>query len=232
MTVREKLVQTAKNVPKVFAAGKTAECNRFWDGFKETALASYTHKYLFAGAGWNDNTFSPTFSISPNNVEQFFRECKIVDLAGILEKNGVVFDFSNAVNCDSFAYQSTIIRFPFLDFANASRLSNCFAYLRGEDVHISLNISDSGNQKITSLFDNSPGLTELRLTGTVGQDGLNLQWSTKLSKASIESVVNALSDTAAGKTVTFSKTAKEAAFTAEEWAALIATKPNWTISLA
>jgi hypothetical protein len=31
--------------------------------------------------------------------------------------------------------------------------------------------------------------------------------------------------------VTFSKKAKEAAFTADEWEALIATKPNWTISL-
>jgi hypothetical protein len=31
--------------------------------------------------------------------------------------------------------------------------------------------------------------------------------------------------------VTFNKTAKESTFTADEWAALIATKSNWTFSL-
>ncbi|MFR8974816.1 MAG: hypothetical protein ACLVG9_02365, partial [Eubacteriales bacterium] len=54
----------------------------------------------------------------------------------------------------------------------------------------------------------------------------------KLTKSSITSVINGLSDTVTGKTATFNQTAKEAAFTNEEWAVLIGTKPNWTFSLA
>jgi hypothetical protein len=65
----------------------------------------------------------------------------------------------------------------------------------------------------------------------IGQKNFNVHWSPKLSKASIESIINALSSTTSGLTVTISKTAKEAVFTTEEWATLIATKPNWTISL-
>jgi hypothetical protein len=66
--------------------------------------------------------------------------------------------------------------------------------------------------------------------GSVIAVSINLQHS-PLTKASFESVVAALSPTVTGQTATFSKKAKEAAFTADEWAALIATKSNWTFSL-
>ncbi len=52
-----------------------------------------------------------------------------------------------------------------------------------------------------------------------------------LSKKSITSIINVLSDTAFEQTVTFKKTAKEAAFTDDEWTELTSTKPNWTFSL-
>lgn len=45
-------------------------------------------------------------------------------------------------------------------------------------------------------------------------------------------VITALKSDSSGKTASFKQTAKEKAFTAEEWAALIATKPNWTFTLA
>ncbi len=52
-----------------------------------------------------------------------------------------------------------------------------------------------------------------------------------LSKENMLSIINALSPTVTGQAVTFKKSTKEAAFTDAEWAALIATKPNWTFSL-
>ena len=77
------------------------------------------------------------------------------------------------------------------------------------------------------------GCIELRnitFSGTIGKD-IDFQKSTKLTKASIESIINALSSTASGVTVTFSQIAVNNAFSTDEWNALIATKPNWTISL-
>lgn len=82
-----------------------------------------------------------------------------------------------------------------------------------------------------NCFAHCSALENLTITGTIGKGGLDLHWSTKLTKASITSVINALSTTTSGLTVTISKVAKEAAFTDAEWADLIATKPNWTYSL-
>jgi hypothetical protein len=97
------------------------------------------------------------------------------------------------------------------------------------------------NTKHGGGFESLYGLKEVRFNGTIGQNGLNFQWSTKLSKASIESVITALSPNTSGLSVTLSKTAVNAAFetsvgakdgsASAEWATLIATKQNWTINL-
>ena len=75
-------------------------------------------------------------------------------------------------------------------------------------------------------------LEEIRFVENTIKEVISFESCKKLSKVSITSVINALSDTEAGKTVTFSQAAKETAFTDAEWAALIGTKPNWTFSLA
>jgi hypothetical protein len=98
------------------------------------------------------------------------------------------------------------------------------------------------NIKYTGAFGSTPKLKEVRFEGVIGQNGLSFAQSTVLSKASVESVINALSSTTSGLTVTFSLVAVNSAFatteggtdgsTSAEWSALIATKSNWTISLA
>lgn len=88
------------------------------------------------------------------------------------------------------------------------------------------NITNNSN-----MFLNCTKLEELNCEGIIDITGINLQWSTKLSRESITSVINCLSTTTSGLSVTLSKTAVENAFTTEEWTALEATKPNWTISL-
>jgi len=79
------------------------------------------------------------------------------------------------------------------------------------------------------------GIVNLTIEGTIGQNGFDTRICTKLSKASIISIINALSTTTSGLTVTFSVTAVKSAFgstTTEEWLNLVATRSNWTISLA
>ena len=89
------------------------------------------------------------------------------------------------------------------------------------------------NWSYNSVFKNCYTLEDIgEVRGQIAQDGLDLQWSTKLNKATFIRIVNALSLDTNGLTVTFSQAAKESAFTAEEWATLIGTKLNWTIALA
>ena len=80
-----------------------------------------------------------------------------------------------------------------------------------------------------NMFTNCTSLENIKITGPM-YGNVNFQWC-PLTADSMRSVVSALSDTATGRAATFNKAAKEAAFTDEEWAALIATKQNWTISL-
>jgi len=126
-----------------------------------------------------------------------------------------------------------------VDFSGVSACSQAF-YDATELITIPKLIVGE-NTGFSATFQNCVSLVELTIEGVVGQSGLNLQWSTKLSKGSITSVVNALSVTTSGLAVTFSKTAVNTAFetsagaadgsVSEEWAILAATKTNWTISL-
>lgn len=82
-------------------------------------------------------------------------------------------------------------------------------------------------------------LREVRFKGIIPQS-LDMKYS-PLSKDSIVSVISCLSATATGKTLGLKLTAVDAAFETSpgaadgsesaEWTALIASKPNWTISL-
>lgn len=95
---------------------------------------------------------------------------------------------------------------------------------------------------INTMFTGCTSLVNLTMTGTIKSSGFNVSPCVKLSKDSITSVINALSSTTTGKSVTLSKTAVNTAFetssgagdgsTSEEWTTLIATKFNWTISLS
>ena len=95
---------------------------------------------------------------------------------------------------------------------------------------------------INTMFTGCTSLVNLTMTGTIKSSGFNVSPCTKLSKASITSIINVLSSTTTGKSVTLSLTAVNTAFetssgagdgsTSEEWTTLIATKSNWTISLS
>ena len=86
------------------------------------------------------------------------------------------------------------------------------------------------NTTFVNGFDYCYKLQNIVIEGVIGNN-VNFQWSTVLSKASITNIVNVLSTTASGKTLTLSKTAVNNAFTTAEWTALAGTRSNWTISL-
>ena len=91
------------------------------------------------------------------------------------------------------------------------------------------------------LMRNCDDLREIEIKGELCSQ-LFLETSTSLQKQSIINIINALSDNTSGKTLQLSVWAVKVAFadngpiinngdTTEEWLNLIATKPNWNISL-
>lgn len=150
-------------------------------------------------------------------------------------------DTSNGINFNQMFMNCTkLTDIPALDTSKGTSFSFMFHNCRALTTIPVLNLSNC--VKYSSVFFNCTALKNLTLTGLVKESGVDLRYSTELTKASITSVINALDASVSGKSVTLSLTAVNAAFetaagakdgsASAEWQNLIAAKPNWTISLS
>ena len=231
----------AENQQKVYDAGyekglgdvEQAKYDAFWDFYQNNGnRRSYVH--AFRGGDntttvqWNDTTFKPKYNIVvTGSAANMFANSNITDLKGILEERGLILDLSGSDHVSQIFMWSKITRLPVIDLSLASEIHFYYAYcLKSVDKVV---LNQNGSQ--THYFQGCGALEDITFEGVIGQN-LGMGECKKLKKASIENIFSVLSTTATGKTATFSKTAKEAAFTDAEWDALKATKPNWTVALA
>lgn len=220
-----------------FEAGQKSEYDAFWDAY-QTNGNRIQYFFAFAGFGWTDTTFKPKYDIRPGEALQMFSWSRMTDIYTWLDSKGLVLDFSSCINVEQAFSYSRIIHLRVLDFSKAGRLYYTFQTAVWLTTIEKFVLAET--QTFQGAFNNCYELENLTIEGTIGQGGLNLSWS-PLSKASLTSVVNALSSTTTGQPVTLRLAAVNAAFetsagaadgsTSEEWTALIATKPNWTINL-
>jgi hypothetical protein len=230
MSIAEKLQTIAENEQRVYEAGKKAEYDAFWDAYQQNGAELIDYTGAFAGPRWTKDTLTPKYDIVPDYGAQiFWANAMEIDLAQHLENCGVKLDFSKSYSAGSaFAY-SYFTRIGEITLNINRSYINMFNGCSKLKVIDKITVADGAD--LRNAFNDCTSLESVIFDGIINKNGYNLQWSTKLSKASITSIINALSTTTTGLTITFSKTAKEAAFTDEEWAALIATRTNWTISL-
>lgn len=223
------------------ADGKQAEYDAFWDSYQDNGnRTDYSH--AFGGLGWNNDTFKPKYSIAPTNAYMIFRQCDCDfgdfegDLVSYLGSLGVSLDFSNAINTGYlFALASKITHIGEINAKGTGSntvfdccFQNCYA-LKTIDK---LTFNQGKTAEFgTASFLNCTALENVIMEGVIANNGLNLQHSTKLSKASLENIIGCLSKDASGKTVTFSKTAVDNAFTEAEWDKILEENSNWTFSL-
>lgn len=237
MDMAEKLVAVAENVQKVYEAGQKSEHDRFWDAYQENGKRT-TYTAAFSGIGWTAETFKPKYDIVPENATQMFgRYClKNVDLVEHLNNINKKLDFSECKYFVETFFYTNIVRVGIVDTRKCANLSTILAYsadyLKTVDELI---LKDDGSQTFSnSSFIQSTGLTNIKVTGVIGKT-VNFQWSTKLTAKSIVSIVEALSSTTSGLTLTLSQAAvNNADWTTTDYAnfeALEATKTNWTITL-
>lgn len=217
--------------------GKQAQYDEFWDAYQKyngDISTIYSAQYLFGGSGWDDNTFKPKHSMGGGstltNASSMFQMCSITNVTKILEEQGVTFNFTNATNFSSIMAYSKITHFPDVITTSAGGLTNFLNQAYNLESIGLITLRNDGIQTFANAFYNCPKLKDISFAGVIGND-ISFSDSPLLSKASITSIIEHLSTTATGKTLTLNKTAKEATFTAEEWATLTATKTNWTISL-
>ena len=95
-------------------------------------------------------------------------------------------------------------------------------------------VVNENNTFNSNMFSKATGLVNITFEGVIANN-LTMGACTKLSKASIQSIFNCLSNDVSGKTLTLNTIAVNNTFsssTSEEWLNLVATKTNWTISLS
>ena len=190
--------------------------------------------YLFAGCGFTH--MAPKVILAPNpHAQSMFSSCpnlvsvdwSMVDFSKADNMYGV---FSNCPKLTDIDTDITSLGSAATYFGEMFRF--CYALERIQKI----TAYETATWKNT--FQYCYALTHVIFDGTIGASGLDLQWSTGLDKESITSIINALSDSTSGLSITLSNTAVNNAFYSEEqddlrleWYDLIATKENWTISL-
>lgn len=230
----------AESVGEVYESGKKSEYDAFWDVFQLNGTRNM-YGFGFCGAGWNAETFKPKYVIKPasgttttQSMFASFGARLVSDYASepvdFAELNKML-DFSQATSMTT-TFDSAWIKNLTIDCSNVTSMNQTFVRNNGGEIdNITIKVSEKC-VTFSNFFGYRSDTTTIKFTDdSVIAVTLTFKDVVKLNKASFESIINALSTTASGKTVTFSKTAKEAAFTADEWAVLIATKPNWTFSL-
>ena len=217
-----------------YEAGKKSQYDEFWDAYQNNGKSS-NYNGAFAGVRWTLNVFKPKYAIkgfySAMNI--FWSNNMALDLPELLESLGIELDFSQAFNVSNAFSYSKFTRLGVLDFSKATTAAGPFGAMSNLETIDKIIVSEDTALAV-GWFNGCAALKNITFEGPIAKTGLSFQWSTKLSKASITSIINALSTTTSGLSVTLSKMAVETAFsgtTSAEWTSLIATRSNWTISL-
>lgn len=211
----------------------------FWDAYQEDGTRK-NYEFAFARNGWNDITFFPKYDIKTQGaytVTSMFQSCYVTDIAQRLEKAGVTLDTSGAGYFIQTFQSSRSKRWPTISMENATSAQRSFSTAECETIDL---LIANENCVWSNTFNSTNKLKNITFDGAIGNT-IDIHWS-PLTRQSIESLLSHLSNGSTEKTATISLTAVNNAFetsegaadgsTSEEWAALIATKPNWTISLA
>jgi hypothetical protein len=215
-----------------FEDGKKAEYDAFWDAIQENGTKT-DYRFAFAGRAWQNN-FRPKYSICPIDAGYLFAYWNkgTLDLVSLSEELGIEIDFSQVTNFESvFNSNSVITRIGVIDARKSSNINNTFSYCSMLHTIEKLILKDDGTTAFTaSAFRNCSALVNLTVEGVIGQNGLDLNWSGKLSHDSLMSIINALKDYSGSgttHTVTLGATNLAKLTDAEK---LIATQKGWTLA--
>lgn len=244
--IREKTASTdniksgelADKVNEVYEKGKQAEYDMFWDNFQKNGTRQ-SYAYAFYSNVWDDKIFRPKYDLVPTNATAMFKGAKLNELTS--ETIGVNIDFSKATTSVELFNSANIKKIGIVDLSSitGSNGQGTFGYNYYTETIEKLVLHE--NMEFTNFFAWSNAFKSITVEGIIARS-ISIHASQSLDKPSIISFINALSTTESGRTFTVNKTAINNAFetasgtadgsTSEEWLNLVATKPNWTISLS
>ena len=220
------IAELQQDVAEAFEAGKKSEYDLFWDVYQSNygidnpemfgKRTNYAH--AFSGYGWDDTTYKPKYPIIPTNAEYMFAFSRI-SYADI--------DFSRCTNVNdilSYAYGMLVFTIDVSNCKNTT-IARCF---RHSALH-TLDLTTDETIAYNGIFTSTTKLTNLTITGTIGQNGFNVKDCTKLTHDSLMSIINALKDYSGSEqtyTITLGTTNLDKLSTEEK---AIAQGKGWTL---
>ena len=185
--------------------GKEAEYDAFWDAFQNNGnAAGMNYYYAFAYNRFTDKNYNPKYDII----------CLDASSAG------------RALFYSSKSITDTKVPIRILGTSAQSIFYGCTSLKRIALLQVNEGVG------FQNAFGACSALEEINIAGVIGKD-IDFSPCKKLSGTSFESIIKALSDTASGRTATFS----QEAYNLDEanwdviWNNLAVTKTNWTITL-
>ena len=195
-TEKIKASNFATEISNVFQAGEKSEYDRFWDSYQQKG-ASISYYRLFSGSGWNDETFKPKYSFSPTSLAEAFKNSRITNLKQILLNQGVTISGSNYINLYYTFSDSTITHIGEIGHIHCNNIQNMCINCNNLISIDKLTIGSNAQGHLTTMinaFINCNSLEHVIIDGEITGHDCNVQWSPKLDKESLMSIINALKD--------------------------------------
>lgn len=196
----------------VYEKGKKDEYDKFWDNYQNYGKRTDYGYATFSGYGFNFDNFYPKYDIKPiGNINQMFYAWENTttqrgSLKQRLEECGVTLDTSQAIYFqDAFSWGQWT-ELPAIDMtAETQGCNNVFARCRQLHTIEKLIIGET-TYLVASMFTNDTALENLTIEGTIAGSRFDVKSCTKLTVASLLSILTALSKDstiASGKSITF-----------------------------
>lgn len=192
------------------------------------------YRYGFRFADFSNYAFPKT--VKPVDVVGIFSEYKGTKLPKNIDFSSVV--VSNNVYRECFHSATELQEVDFSSAPAPNSYSYTFYYCTSLK---SLIINSKETTDFSYWLTQCSALEDITINGTIGKN-IGFADCSSLNNKSIRNIINALSATTSGRTITLKKTAVQKAFetssgandgnTSEEWLTLVASKSNWTITLA
>lgn len=213
--------------------GKQAEYDAFWDAYQENGTRR-KYEYAFSAQGWTDKTFKPKYNLILGigyTGTNMFWGCTVPNLAEALEKQGVRLD-TTLSGCVNSMFQSIVTeRLPELNFSHVPDYSTSNGLLNtfmSASVKTIDKIIVVEKLKYNSTFNGCSNLEDITFEGVIGNN-IAFAQSSKLTNASVQSIIDHLKDLtgATAQTLTLHATVK-ANLTEEQLATI--TGKNWSVA--
>lgn len=188
MTTAENVLRAKTDYDEVYAAGKDAAMQRYWD-IRQDYGKREDYAYFFCNE--TVETLAPRYDMRPTNMDgMFYRNQELeIDLVAHLEKLGVVLDTSNCVSANHAFSYTQFTKFGVLDFRKCGNaLQNTFYKSQGVHTIELVIVSDGGTQTFSGTYNYLINLKEIRFQGAIGRS-VSFQHSTDLSVASMKDII-------------------------------------------